>query len=285
MFLKHLPAGAYCVMEATGNYGVALAEYLHQAGVAVAVINPIQVKRYAQMRLRRQKTDRADAALITMYAEHAQLGASDQWQPMSDDTNELRQQQTVLEQLKKQHTALQNQLEALSRLPRPSRDALRAIKKVLAGIAKTIKELEAAQQQRIRTTASDTYQIMLSVPGIGPRAAMALLLVTDCFSRCSDARQLASYLGLCPRPYESGTSLKSAAVGHSSAPQARTILYMCAVSAMRCNRACRALYLRLVAHGKAKKLALIAVAHKLLRQVFSVVQRRQRFIDLMPLDA
>src|SRR3954470_22541342 len=225
--VKLLPDNAYCVMEATGNYGYALAEYLIATGLWVAIVNPLKLKRYAQMNLCRQKTDSADAKLITEFADNCKLGADDQWQPPSDATNDLRQQQTVIEQLKKQRTALLNQIEALSQLPRPSREAIRAIKKVIASLEKTIKQLESAQQQRIRQTDDHLYQLVKSVPGIGPCAATALIIATDFFRRCSDARQLASIIGLCPRPYQSGSSIKApGAIGHSGTPALRAVLYL-----------------------------------------------------------
>jgi transposase len=280
--VKHLPADAYCVMEATGNYGYALAESLVTAGFRVAIINPLRIKRYAQMTLCRQKTDSADAKLISEFAHNQQLGPDDQWQPPSDATNDLRQQQTVLEQLKKQRTALLNQIEALSRLPRPSRDAIRAIKKVLASLEKTIKDLEAAQHQRVRQTDESLFRLIQTVPGIGPCAATALLIATDFFRQCSDARQLASFVGLCPRPYQSGSSIKApGSIGHSGAPALRALLYVCSISAARYNTACRQLYRRLLAKGKRMKLAHIAVAHKLVRQVFAVAQLRTAFVDLV----
>src|ERR1700745_1612013 len=68
--LELLPPDAYCVMEATGNYGYALAEYLVSAGIRVAIVNPFQIKRFAQMILCRQKTDSADAKLITAFADN-----------------------------------------------------------------------------------------------------------------------------------------------------------------------------------------------------------------------
>jgi transposase len=284
--VKQIPADAYCVMEATGNYGYALAEFLIKAGLRVAIVNPLQIKRFAQMILCRRKTDSADAKLITAFADNQQLGPDDQWQPPSDATNDLRQQQTVLEQLKKQRTALLNQLEALSQLPRPNREALRAIKKVLASLEKTIKDLEAAQQHRIRQTDEPLFQLLQTVPGIGPSTATALLIVTDFFSECSKAEQLASFVGLCPRPCQSGSSLNApGSIGHSSAPTLRALLYVCSVSAARFNRACQMLYVRLLANGKRKKLARIAVAHKLLRQVFAVAHRRAPFVDLASLKA
>jgi transposase len=281
-FVKLIPADAFCVMEATGTYGFALAEHLIAAGFRVAIVNPLQVKRFGQMKLRRQKTDRADAVLITAFADNQQLGPDEQWQPPSDPTNELRQQQTVLEQLKKQRTALLNQLEALSQLPRPSRDAVRAIKKVIASIEKTIKDLEAAQQLRVRQDGDQLFQLVQSVTGIGPTASMALLIATNFFRSCSSARQLASYIGLCPRPYQSGSSIKTpGSIGHSGAPALRALLYVCSISAARYNRACRDLYVRLLAKGKSKKLAHIAVAHKLVRQIFAVVEKRAPFVDRM----
>jgi transposase len=284
--VQRLPPDAYCVMEATGNYGFALAEYLVAAAIGVAIVNPLQIKRFAQMILCRQKTDSADAKLITAFADNQQLGPDDQWQPPSDATNDLRQEQTVLEQLKKQRTALLNQLEALSCLPRPSRDAVRAIKKVLASIDKTIKDLEAAQQHCIRQTNEPLFLLIQTVPGIGPTAARALLIATDFFRSCSNARQLASFIGLCPRPYQSGSSLTAAgSIGHSSAPTLRALLFVCSVSAARFNRACHDLYVRLLAKGKRKKLAHIAVAHKLLRQLVAVVQRNAPFVDLSTIRA
>jgi transposase len=281
-FRKQLPSDAYCVMEATGNYGCTLAEYLIAADIPVAVINPLRIKRYAQMNLQRHKTDRADARLIALFAENQQLGSEDQWQPPSDHLNDLRQQQTVVEQLKKQETALLNQIEALSQLPRPSADAIRALKKVLEALRQTIKELEASQCQRVIQTDEKLYRVIQSIPGIGPRAAIGLIIATAFFDSCGTARQLASFIGLCPRPYESGSSIKTAGtIGYSAAPQLRSVLYMCSMSAIRFNTACRALYHRLLSRGKSKKLALIAVAHKLVRQVFAVAERRADFTDML----
>lgn len=281
--VQQLPSDAYCVMEATGTYGYSLAEYLVAHGYRVAVVNPLRIKRYGQMHLRRHKTDRADAALIAQFAANQQLAASDQWQPPSDALNDLKQQQTVLEQLKKQQTALLNQLESLRQLPRPSRDAIDAIQKVLAGIAQAIKELEASQERQICQTDKDLYLVIRSVPGIGPRAATALLIATNFFRSCQTSGQLASYLGLCPRPYQSGISINSdGAIGHTAQAYVRALLYMCSISAMRFNRSCHALYTRLLGRGRSKKVALIAVAHKLVRQVFAVVERRTFFVDVLP---
>jgi transposase len=122
------------------------------------------------------------------------------------------------------------------------------------------------------------YSAMLasleSIPGIGRKTAIMLLVASRGFVRFSAYRKLSSYMGLCPRIFESGTSVKGKArickMGMSSM---RAMLYVCAWSAKGYNKACSELYERLLAKGKAKKLALIAVVNKLLKQAFAIATR------------
>lgn len=91
-------------------------------------------------------------------------------------------------------------------------------------------------------------------------------------------RQVISYLGMCPRVYESGTSVHGKAkICKMGLGSIRKKLYMCALSARKCNPACKALYDRLVEKGKAAKLALIAVANKLLKQAFAILKNQTTF--------
>ena len=113
-----------------------------------------------------------------------------------------------------------------------------------------------------------------SISGIGKKTAIMLTTVSGGFSRFSNHRQLSSYMGLCPRIFESGTSVKGRAkICKLGMSRARGILYVCAWSAKRYNKACHNLYERLVAKGKAKKLALIAVVNKLLKQAFAIATK------------
>ncbi|MEP0985086.1 transposase [Ekhidna sp.] len=68
-FIKTLPADAWCTMEATGVYSVRLSSELHEQGINVSVINPLQIKRFAQTKLKRTKTDFVDAQLIAEYGD------------------------------------------------------------------------------------------------------------------------------------------------------------------------------------------------------------------------
>ena len=117
-----------------------------------------------------------------------------------------------------------------------------------------------------------------SIPGMGKKTAMMLVVLSGGFNRFDDYRKLSSYIGLCPRIFESGTSVKGRArICKMGMSRIRAMLYICSWSAKRCNKACRELYERLLAKGKAKKLALIAVANKLLKQAFAIATQKTKY--------
>ena len=95
------------------------------------------------------------------------------------------------------------------------------------------------------------------------------------------AKQLSSYFGIAPRLYESGTSIKcKSKICKMGMGLVRKLLYLCALSAVKCNKKCKDLYERLLEKGKSKKKGLTAVANKLLRQAFSIVKNKTVFIKI-----
>ena len=119
---------------------------------------------------------------------------------------------------------------------------------------------------------------LVSIPGIGKKTAMMLTVLSGGFTRFDDYRKLSSYIGICPRIFESGTSVKGKArICKMGMSRIRATLYVCSWSARRSNKACSELYERLLAKGKAKKLALIAVANKLLKQAFAIAKQQTKY--------
>ncbi len=117
-----------------------------------------------------------------------------------------------------------------------------------------------------------------SVMAIGKRATAELIVFTQGFKDMTNYRQLISYAGLSPREFSSGTSIRGRSkICKQGGKTLRNILYTCSMSAIKSNVACKQLYERLVAKGKNKKLALIAVCNKLLKQVFAVVYKQTLF--------
>jgi len=266
--VKWLPEGAHCVMEATGPYYLRLACYLHQQGLTVSVVNPLVIKRFSQMRLLRAKTDRADAKLIARYALSEQPPL---WQPPVAYQLKLQQLEALLQQLQKQHTALDNQLEAFEATGLMDKEVKELLEKTTKHLQKQIERITAKMEALTQEHHGELLDHLVSIPGIGKKTAIVLIVLSNGFKKFSNYKQLSAYIGLSPRIYESGTSVKGKAkickMGMSSS---RAMLYVCAWSACKCNKGCKELYERLLTKGKAKQVALIAVANKLLKQAFAI---------------
>ena len=117
-----------------------------------------------------------------------------------------------------------------------------------------------------------------SIKGIGLISTAWLLVITNGFSTCYDAEQLASYLGVVPHPHQSGNNRKGhKPTGYSGHARARRVLYQASVSAARCNPIVKTFYDRLVAAGKHVKVARVAATRKLIHIAFAVVTKEQFF--------
>lgn len=263
-----MPSDCHVVMEASGPYYLQLACYLHEQGIQVSVINPLVIRRFCQMRLSRTKTDKKDAKMIAEYAktEHPAI-----WIPEADYVMELRQLQATSDLLNKHRTGLLRQQESFSQLPVVCKDAIKALKQTIKSLEKQLAVLEIKMQQLIKQYHGKMYSQLQTIPGLGKKTSLLLIVLSGGFTKFTNARQLSSYIGICPRIFESGTSIKGKSrITKMGMSRIRAMLYLCAWSAKKCNQACKELYDRLLAGGKSKRLALVAVANKLLKQAFAI---------------
>jgi transposase len=266
------------VMEASGPYYLRLAGFLHGRGSAVSVVNPLSVRRFCQMRLARAKTDKKDAVLIAQYAAVERPGL---WQPEAGFIQELRQLQMASHGLEKTRQQHRRQLEALGQATCQSRHAAGSLERIVAAVEEEMALLDARMQQLAGEHCREQQRLLESVPGLGRKSSLLLIALTSGFTRFASAKQLIAYLGLSPRVYESGTSVKGKGrICKMGMARARAVLYVCSWSAVRCNKACRELYQRLREKGKAHRLALIAVVNKLIRQAFAVATKGQYYMEM-----
>ncbi|MBE7174600.1 MAG: IS110 family transposase [Williamsia sp.] len=273
--LNLLPTDCHCVMEASGPYYLPLALFLTQHDRLLSVVNPLVVRRFSQMRLRRTKTDKADARLLSQFGTNQ---TPPRWQAPTTLMSQLTQLQTLLEQYIKQRTALHNQRESFTHSGVPNPVLEQSLQKSLDHLDEQIQALEKQLDQLATSAYPSLYANLRSIPGVGTKTALCLLVLTQGFSRFESAKQLVSFVGLAPRIFESGSSVKGKAhickLGNS---RIRQLLYMASMQAKKANPACAALYDRLVESGKPKLVALIAVAHKLVRQCFAVASQGVKF--------
>jgi Transposase and inactivated derivatives len=264
--------GAHCrfVMEATGTYNLALAYYLHEQGGQVAVLNPLVIKRFIQMHLSKGKSDRKDAQWLLRYGQQQPVRA---WQPEEAVLVECRQLEQVAEQLLKQKTMVSNALEARQRQPIVSKLALKRLEQTLKSLTQQAERVEAELLALLEQRFAAEMTLLCSIPGIGRKTAGMLLLFAGGFTRLDNYRQLIAMAGLSPREHTSGTSIRGKVrITKMGGGLIRGKLFMCSFSAKKMNAACQRLFDRLVAKGKNKKLALIAVCNKLLKQAFAIVK-------------
>lgn len=269
-FFRLLNGECQVVMEASGPYYTRLAFYLHQQGITVSVINPLVIRRFCQMRLSRTKTDRKDAMMI---AEYGRSEHPSPWKPDQSYVLELKQMQAATDLLNKSRTSYIRQADAFRSNQILSKEALTSILKAQKEAEKQMEILQQRMEQIVQKHHGIIYKRLQSIPGLGKKTSMLLIVVSGGFSKFENSKQMSSYIGLCPRIFESGTSVKGRSrITKMGMSRMRSMLYLCSWSAKRCNKTCRELYERLVAKGKAKMVALIAVTNKLIKQAFAIVK-------------
>ena len=270
--IKLLDSCTVCVMEATGYYHVRLAYFLLENGFKVSVVNPLKIKRYIQMELSKIKTDKSDAKMIQLYGKER---CPNLWHGQSKTQQESLQLSRLLSIYVKQSTQIKNKLHGESVLGNPSKDVVRSLNRQLKSLKKEIEILELKLEKNVKSEYQESLTLLKSIPGIGNKTALMLLVFTDGFNRFESSKELCSYAGITPIIRQSGSSVKGRPkISKMGNPKLRNLLFMCSFNACKYNRACKALFDRIVAKGKSKKLALIAVCNKLLKQAFSIVKNR-----------
>jgi len=269
-FIKLIDENAHCVMEATGYYYSRLAYFLLEKGIKVSVENPLAVKRFIQMKLSKIKTDKADAKMICLYAQQVELKM---WKGYSKNHAQCMQIQSLLDIYTKQATALKNKIHGEEALGNLCRLVVCSLKRSLRQIKKERDKLEQELLVLVKKEHQQLLTDIESIPGLGRKTAIALIVSTDGFKRFDSVKALCSYSGLTPMIRQSGSSVKGKPrISKMGNPKLRNLLFMCSFTACEHNKACKDIYLRITAKGKSKKLALIAVCNKLLKQAFAIAK-------------
>ncbi len=267
-FKKLLSKEDHCVMEATGCYHFLLANYLFDGGFKVSVENPLVVKRFIQMKQQKVKTDKHDAMMIALYGVEQRPSL---WEPEPTFIEEGKLITTLMQLYVKQQTQLKNKLDNLQSGGRTQGVMISSLKLQLKRIKVELKKLESSLEELLKEHAPEILTNIRSIPGIGIKTAMLLMVTTNNFRDFDNAKQVTSYVGLAPVERSSGSSIRGRSyISKKGDPMLRHHLFMCSFTACQNNPQCRALYERIVAKGKSKKLALIAVCNKLIKQAYGV---------------
>lgn len=259
-------------LEATGVYGLEVAQYLDEKGYWVSVVNPARVKGFAESQMRRSKTDKQDAAVIAAFCRALE---PERWTPPEANGYELRAMVRHLEDLQQTRQQQVNRLEATTVVG--IREQLEAH---IAFIDQQITDVKDQIKGHLHRYPDLKQQVMLltSIPGIGDLTAWRLLAEIQAWQQFDDVRQVVAYVGLDPTRHESGRSVRgSRQISRRGCAALRAALYMPAVVAKKHNPILREFAQRLESRGKLPKQIVVAVMRKLLHLAYGILKSGQPF--------
>lgn len=250
--------------EATGGFETLAVARLSSAGFAVIVVNPAQVRAYANAIGRRAKTDAIDAAVIAAFV----AATKPQIRPLRDQqTQDLSALVDRRRQIVQMIVAEENRLRmALEKATRKS------ILRLLAALRREVDSIDAEMDDHIRKSPLWRVReaLLTSVPGVGPATARTLLAEMPELGNL-DRRQIASLAGLAPWTRQSGKWKGKSFIGGGRG-KVRAVLFMAALVATRYNPALKTFRDRLVDAGKPKIVAVVATMRKLLTILNAIIR-------------
>ncbi len=244
------------VLEATGGFETTVAAALAGAGLPLAVVNPRQIRDFARATGQLAKTDALDAAIIALFAERVRPEP----RPVPDEQARLLQELVGRRrQLIEMMTMERNRRSGLT-----AKRLLKSVDRLLAALQKELSALDEDIDDAIRRTPAwrEAENLLKSVPGIGPIVARTLLADLPELGKLG-RRQIAALVGVAPLNRDSGT-MRGKRTTWGGRAKVRAALYMAALVASHHNPVLALFYQRMIAAGKAKKLAVVAVMRKLL---------------------
>ena len=252
-------------IEATGGYERGVVLHLREKGFSVLVLQPAQVKAYARMHRRRAKNDALDAVLI------AACTANLEPPRVLPDARleELAGHLTFVEQTEEDIARLKTRLEHVED-PRLRRLVIKDIADLK--VRRAVEMLRIVKALRAHADLARRFHLVLSVPGIGERTAIAIIVRMPELGRIS-REEAAALAGLAPFDHDSGVFKGQRHIAGGRGRLRRSLFAAALPAAFRWNKALIELYARLIARGKLHKVALIACARKLLIYANTVVQR------------
>lgn len=277
-FLKKRKAQAgHACMEATGIYYEDLAHFLHEKGYPVSVINPLQIKAFAQSQLRRNKTDQVDAAVI---ADFCRSHNPPVWTPPDPSWSELRMLVRHLDDLMSDRQRQRNRLEAIQASAQPSATVTSNLQEQIDFLSQQITAVKKQIQDHINQhpDLKQQRELLASIPGIGALTAAKLLAEFRDMRQFDNVRQIVAFAGLNPKQRQSGSSIRGkthiSKIGHAAI---RATLYMAAISAKRFNPLLQPFIQRLEGRGLCGMEIVVAVMRKLLHLAFGILKSGQPF--------
>jgi transposase len=256
-------------IEATGGFETIAAAAIAGATLPLAIVNPAQVRHFAQAVGKRAKTDPIDAEVIARFAE----AVKPEPRPLPDEQARLLAELVARRRQIIEMIVAERQREKRAENVRVRKSLARTIKT----LEKELPEIDGDIDTLVRGSPAwrEKEDLLVSFPGVSNILARTFLAELPELGRLS-RREIASLAGLAPYTRQSGRWKGKSMIGGGRAAL-RAALYMAALSASRCNRPLKVFYQRLLSAGKPKMVALIAVARKVLTILNAMVRDKKEW--------
>ncbi len=264
-------------MEVTGTYHLKCAYKLYEKGFDVRVENPLVIKRYSELKLRRIKTDKVDAGTIASfgYKEEPRV-----FKPLGKERMKLKVLVKEIEQIQRDINRNVGRIEALKQYPEKMTESIKRFRNRNKRMKEDIKRIQKEIDEIIKCNEQyrEIARSLKTIIGVGERLSGAIIAHMGAYEGFESAKQVASFVGITPTLRQSGRSLhREGGISKMGNKYLRSLLMMCAKSAVQYNPQCKALSDRLKTKGKTYHEILISAGHKLLRQTYGVVKSGQDY--------
>lgn len=279
--LRIAPQQVLLVMEHTGRYSYQFEAFLHRKNIPFTKVPALQIQR--SLGMLRGKTDKADAWRIARYGyEKAASLVPARPKPVLLERLQILSstRKLLVAQRAAQKNALGSLKEALAL--KASDSSVKALAGSIKHLDITINKLEGEIEQLIQgdEQVAGNYRLLLSIKGVGPVLACAMIMKTENFTRFENARKFACFCGVAPFEHSSGSSIRGKTrVSHLADKGMKTLLDMAAQTAVQHDPELRQYYQSRLQKGKSKRNSINVVRNKILYRIFAVIKRQEPFLQ------
>ena len=270
------------VFEHMGLYSYQISVFLSEQKVPFVMMPGLAIKR--SLGIARGKDDKIDATKIALYGYRLR----DELQPTKLASRQVASVKRLLslrDRLVKQRAGYKASFKEQSKVlsKKDNRLLLNTQEKMMHYLSKQIANIEKELQILIDSdkTLKQAYDLLIGIKGVGPQTALYMIVLTNGFVKFKNYRKFASFCGVAPFPNQSGKLNKGSKISHLANKKMKTLLDLCAKSAIKHNNEIKQYYERRIGQDKNKRSTINIVRNKLLARMFAVVQRGTPYVNTM----
>lgn len=273
---KNDPAEIFFLMEATGVYYENLAYWLHEKNLCLSVVLPNKVNYFAKSHNIKTKTDSVDAKLLCRMGLERKL---DHWNIPSLQMRTLKILTRDYRSLKAKVTMTKNQLHAKDNSHKCPATVVKRLKQQIRLLEKQISQVEDEIKLVVKNdnALNERIRKMETIPGVGFMTIACILGETNAFALVRNSKQLVSYCGFDIQHRQSGLHAGKTTISKKGNSFIRSALYMPALSSLQHNPSLKIFYNRLAEKKSIKKIAVTAVARKLLVLIYTIWKNESEY--------